>query len=69
MAGQIVDDCNDYTAAHAAEYDGRPEDEAVAGLADALRLHAETEGWEPLHYHVDVEEVARQGLRLHRSRE
>lgn len=67
MADQIADDCRQYVGQIVASYDGQPEDEAVAAMAVSLRRHAEQLGWEPLDFHVNVEAIARDGLRKHRG--
>lgn len=68
MAGQIADDCRQYVAENAASYDGQPEDEAVAAMAKRFHLHAEKSGWDTLDYHVNVQAIVLDGLRMHRSR-
>lgn len=68
MAEEIADRCNEYIEANAASYDGMPEEEAVEKLAEALKRHANELGWEPLEYHLDVQEIAAAGLRRHRDR-
>ncbi|TCP43961.1 hypothetical protein [Rhodovulum marinum] len=68
MAEEIANLCRQYVADNAAALDARPEEEAVRAMVNMLHRHAAGEGWEALDYHLNVEEVARDGLKRHRKR-
>jgi hypothetical protein len=67
MADQIADESRQYVVEKASAYDGQPEDRAVSALAHALRQHLKQKGWNPADFQIDLDVIARNGLRRHRA--
>jgi hypothetical protein len=67
MAGQIYHMAEGYVADNAASYDGQPEEQAVSSLVDGCRKYLKGEGWDAADYNVDLHQIAREGLKLHRN--
>lgn len=67
MSGEIADQCRQYVAEHAAEHDGESEDAAIESLCLGFRRFAKSQGWDDADFHVNVEQLAKNGLRQHRN--
>lgn len=68
MADQIADECRQYVAENASSYDDQAEDQAIEAMSAGLHRHAVESGWDLIDFHVDVEAIVREGLRMHRDR-